>query len=250
MVEAPFRVDPRALMTSGKPFITNFTWRPEEATTFIVLRRDDGTVAGRFQTDAFFSFHHVNSFERDREIVVDLVAYPDTGVIERTFLNRLRTPEAGGERSPTGLRRYQLSLDQKTLREERIGAAGIELPTINYARCNMHDYGVAYGTLSAATFGEPYAVADHLVRVDVRTGETRTWSETQCYPGEPIFAAAPDAQAEDDGVVLSVVLNAERGTSFLVVLDAKSFAEIGRAGVPHHIPFGLHGLFVPASPGD
>jgi carotenoid cleavage dioxygenase-like enzyme len=247
MVEAPFRVDPRALMTGDKPFIMNFTWRPEEGTTFIVLRRDDGSVAGRFQSDAFFSFHHVNAFEHDGEIVVDLVAYPDTGVIERTFLDRLRNPAAPGDHDPTELRRYRLSLDHKTLREERIGAAGIELPTINYARCNMHDYRVAYGVLSAPASGQPAAVADHLVRVDVRTGETRTWSAPRCYPGEPIFAAAPDAHAEDDGVVLSVVLNAERGNSFLVVLDAKSFTEIGRAEVPHHIPFGLHGIYVATS---
>ena len=189
----------------------------------------------------------MNAFERDGEIVVDLVAYPDAGVIGRTFLAQLRHPGAVGEHSPTDLRRYRLSLDRQTLREERLGAVGIELPTINYARCNMHDYTVAYGVLSAATCGEPYAVADHLVRVDVRTGETRTWSATRCYPGEPIFAAAPDARAEDDGVVLSVVLDAARGTSFLLVLDARSFAEIGRAAVPHHIPFGLHGLYVPAA---
>lgn len=243
MVEAPFRVDPRALQASGKPFIANFTWRPEEGTTFVVVRRDDGTVAGRFQTEAFFSFHHVNAFERDGEIVVDLVAYPDTGVMDGLLINRLEHPEAYPAYRPCELRRYRLSPDQKTVRSERIGATGIELPTINYARSNMQDYGVAYGAPSNAAHP---GVPDSLVRVDVRTGTVRTWSEPQCYPGEPIFAATPDARSEDDGVVLSVVLNAARGNSFLLALDARSFTEMGRAEVPHHIPFGFHGEYFPS----
>jgi beta,beta-carotene 9',10'-dioxygenase len=44
-------------------------------------------------------------------------------------------------------------------------------------------------------------------------------------------------------VVLSVVLDANAGRSFLVILDARSFEEIARAEAPHHIPFGFHGQF-------
>jgi beta,beta-carotene 9',10'-dioxygenase len=59
-----------------------------------------------------------------------------------------------------------------------------------------------------------------------------------------VFVARPDSfQEEDDGVVLSVVLDSNKGNSFLLVLDAKSFEEIARAEVPHHIPFGFHGQY-------
>jgi carotenoid cleavage dioxygenase-like enzyme len=44
-------------------------------------------------------------------------------------------------------------------------------------------------------------------------------------------------------VVLSVVLDGEKGNSFLLVLDAKTFTEQARAEVPQHIPFGFHGEF-------
>jgi beta,beta-carotene 9',10'-dioxygenase len=70
-----------------------------------------------------------------------------------------------------------------------------------------------------------------------------TWSEEGCFPGEPVFVAAPDADAEDDGVLLSVVLDGRKGNSFLLVLDAGSLDELARAEVPHHIPFGFHGQF-------
>ena len=68
-----------------------------------------------------------------------------------------------------------------------------------------------------------------------------------CYPGEPVFVSGPQARDEDEGVVLSVVLDADRGNSFLLILDAQSFGEVARAEVPQHIPFGFHGEYVRGS---
>ena len=53
----------------------------------------------------------------------------------------------------------------------------------------------------------------------------------------------PNATAEDDGLILAVVLDGKTGTSFLLVLDAANFSELARAEVPHHIPFGFHGQY-------
>ena len=85
---------------------------------------------------------------------------------------------------------------------------------------------------------------DQLLKVDVREGDTRVWREDGCYPGEPVFVAAPGAETEDDGAILSVVLDAARERSFLLVLDAGDLTELARAEAPHHIPFGFHGDFV------
>jgi beta,beta-carotene 9',10'-dioxygenase len=71
----------------------------------------------------------------------------------------------------------------------------------------------------------------------------RTWRQEGTHPGEPVFVAAPDARDEDDGVILSVVLDATEERSVLLVLDATSFEELGRAQAPHHIPFGFHGQY-------
>ena len=79
--------------------------------------------------------------------------------------------------------------------------------------------------------------------MNVRDGSTRVWRQEHCYPGEPVFVPAPNGQSEDSGVVLSVVLDAAAGNSFLLVLDAASFDEVARARVPHHIPFGFHGQY-------
>ena len=64
-----------------------------------------------------------------------------------------------------------------------------------------------------------------------------------------MFAGRPGRTAEDDGVVLSVVLDAPRGTSFLLVLAAATFTEVARAELPHPVLFGYHGQFYDDVPG-
>ena len=80
-----------------------------------------------------------------------------------------------------------------------------------------------------------------LVKVDIRERRSKVWFENDCYPGEPVFVPRPDGIAEDDGIILSVVLDSKKGNSFLHILDA--FEEIARAEAPHHIPFGFHGEY-------
>ena len=58
---------------------------------------------------------------------------------------------------------------------------------------------------------------------------------------------ADDNAEEDDGVILSVVTGRD-GRTFLLCLDAHTFAELGRARLPEgfNIPYGFHGTFVAA----
>ncbi|MBK5199237.1 MAG: carotenoid oxygenase family protein, partial [Methyloceanibacter sp.] len=84
---------------------------------------------------------------------------------------------------------------------------------------------------------------DSIVKVDTKTGEVMSWYEEGVYPGEPVFVPAPSAQTEDDGVLLSVVLDIANDQSFLLVLDAATLQEKARAETPHAIPFHFHGNY-------
>ena len=85
--------------------------------------------------------------------------------------------------------------------------------------------------------------ADRLVEVGAETGATRTWSSPGCWPGEPVPVAA--AGGGPDAVVLPLVLDARAHRSFLLVLDGATFTERARALVPHAIPHGFHGAWLP-----
>ncbi len=235
LAEYPLRVNPLRLAFSGRPFIQNYRWRPEQGTRFQVFDRTSGELRGTYETDAFFCFHHVNAFERDggRELVVDLIAYDDPGIIDALYL------DADGTRGAipgTELRRYTIDLDSGSVGHEVLGE-NVELPRIDYARRNTREYRYGWFTGHGAEW------IDRLVKIDVSDGSRREWSADGCYPGEPIFVREPDEEAEDGGVVLSVVLDAAAGRSFLLVLDARTMEELARAEAPHHIPFGFHGMY-------
>jgi beta,beta-carotene 9',10'-dioxygenase len=234
LAEYPLRVNPLKLALSGRPFIENYTWRGDEPTRFQVFDRASGERRGTYETDAFFCFHHVNAFERGDELVVDLCAYEDSTIIDSLYLDE-RGPRGAIPR--TELRRYTLDLAGGGVRSEPLADGSLELPRIDYARRNASDYSYAYFT------GADTGWIDRLVKVHVKDGSRVEWREDGCFPGEPVFVREPGAEAEDAGVVLSVVLDANAGHSFLLVLDAGSFEEIARADAPHHIPFGFHGQY-------
>jgi beta,beta-carotene 9',10'-dioxygenase len=234
LAEYPLRVNPLSLLLSGKPFIENYVWRPEQGTKLQVIDRETGALRGTYETDAFFCFHHVNAFERGDELVVDLVAYDDASIIDALYL---RSRDRGDALPPNALRRYTIDLDGGDVRFETL-AEDVELPRIDYSRHNTRDYRYAYFA------GSNRVWLDRLVKVDVADGSRAEWAAPGCYPGEPVFVREPGADAEDAGVVLSVVLDVAAGRSFLLVLDAGSFEELARADAPHHIPFGFHGQYL------
>jgi carotenoid cleavage dioxygenase-like enzyme len=121
----------------------------------------------------------------------------------------------------------------------------LELPRIDYRERNGRPYRYVYG--AGIHRGDGVETGDFLnqiVKVDIESGEATTWWEPGAYPGEAVFVAAPaTGGVEDAGVLLSVVLASLSPSSYLLVLDAATMEELGRARVPHHIPFGFHGQY-------
>ena len=127
------------------------------------------------------------------------------------------------------------------MKREQLADTDIELPRINYGRCNERPYRYVWGTGDG-----PEGWLQRIVKVDTHEHSSIAWSQESCFPGEPVFVAEPHAEGEDAGVLLSVVLDTNRESSFLLVLDACDLSELARARVPHHIPFGFHGQFARA----
>ncbi len=238
LAEFPFVVNPLALALSGRPYIENYRWKPELGTRFTLVDRATGRATAGFQTDPCFAFHHVNAYEDGDDVVVDLCITPDAGIVQDLYLDRLR---AGKPVTPATLTRFRLGLADRSVRREQLADEAIELPRINYERCNERPYRYVWGvgSISDRWLGR-------ILKMDTAGDATRCWSHPGCYPGEPVFVARPDAEHEDDGVLLSVVLDADAGASFLLVLDAADLSELARAQAPHHIPFGFHGQFARA----
>jgi carotenoid cleavage dioxygenase-like enzyme len=238
LAEFPLVVNPLRLALSGRPYIENYRWRPDLGTRFTLFDRTSGEARGPFETEACFGFHHVNSYDEGGEVVVDVSVFDDAEIVEDLYLDRLR---AGKPIPPPELRRFRIDPGAGAVTSERLTDEGLDLPRINYGRCNERPYRHVWGV---GVGGSGYL--DRIVAADLETRATKVWEEPGRYPGEPIFVAEPGAEAEDAGVLLSVVLDADAGSSFLLVLDAATLAERARARAPHHIPFSFHGQFARA----
>jgi carotenoid cleavage dioxygenase-like enzyme len=242
LAEFPLVANPLRLKLSGKPFIRNYQWEPDRGVRFHVVDKESGHVTRTARSRAVFAFHYVNAFEEGDEVVVDLVAFPDAGVIDQLYLERLRSAEPV---TATGkLTRFRIG-SRGDAPDETLSEARIEFPRMNYRRCAGRRYRYVY----AAGNEVQGNFIDNLVKLDLVHTATSSWYEEGCDPGEPVFVATPEAADEDDGVILSVVLDAKKGASFLLILDASSFRELARAEVSHHIPFGFHGHYVAETSG-
>ncbi len=235
LAEFPFVVNPLSLALSGRPYIENYRWKPERGTRFTLIDRASGRAEATITGDACFAFHHVNAFERGDEVVVDLCAYEDPGIVEDLYLERLR---AGKPVHGATLTRFILDRGAGTAERRALAGEDLELPRIAYPSHNERPYRYVWGNGTG-----PGGWLERISKVDVESGHTLSFSEPGCYPGEPVFVAAPGGEEEDAGVLLSVVLDADAQRSFLLVLDAADLHELARAAVPHHIPFGFHGQF-------
>ncbi|HEX2447876.1 MAG TPA: carotenoid oxygenase family protein [Methyloceanibacter sp.] len=241
LTEFPLVVNPIDLRLSGKPFIQNYRWEPERGLVFHIVEKDTGRLVRTATAEATFAFHHVNAFADHDRLAVDVITYPDATIIDQLYLARLR---ASTPLTATGtLTRFHIPFAEGEPVTRRILAdIPIELPRINYERHAGKPYRYVWGT-GVHTEGD---FLDSIVKIDTETGTVARWHAAGLYQGEPVFVPAPSASTEDDGVLLSIVLDIGKEHSFLLVLDAASLAEVARAAAPHAIPFHFHGSFFPA----
>ena len=110
--------------------------------------------------------------------------------------------------------------------------------------------GLESGTASSRSGQGDLVHSIGLLKFDLHRDETASWS-----PGngrrvsEPIFVRSVEGHGDDEGWLLTVVDNPDRGASDLYVLDASSFGRRAPEAVihlPERLPFRSHGEWVPA----
>ena len=244
LAEYPFRLSfwgQMQFLFTDTPIFGDFTWNPQYPTVFTVVDKATGAVVTRKEAEPFFCFHHINAFERDGEILVDVAAYADSTIIQALFLQTMRS-RTNFSTMTAEFRRYHVPLDANKMtvsRETILRDKQIILPRINYNAYNTHDYRWAYG-ISHRDRTDDFV--NQLVKIDVKVGAVvKDWYIYGHYPSEPVFAPRPGAVDEDDGVLLSTVYDSFEGKSYLLVLDGETFEPLATAHIPIGLPFAFHG---------
>ncbi|OLL23215.1 Carotenoid cleavage dioxygenase 8 B, chloroplastic [Neolecta irregularis DAH-3] len=218
-------------------------WNHSRKSLFYVINKKGG-LDMKLKISPFYCFHTINAYEEDDNIFLDCVVYEDHSIIKSLYVKRLcSTSATDHEQGLEGsIRRYVINRKEKSIREEfTLPAQGmnLELPVINPAyKCKKHRFVYGIHTTRASSF------FDAIIKVDIESRISQTWSIPKGTPSEPIFIARPDGTSEDDGVLLTVVLDGQKRRSMMIVLDAKDLKEIARAEMELVVPFGFHGAFV------
>jgi len=243
LTEFPLVVNPLALMFRSQPFIKNFKWQPERGTRVTIISRHTGEVVVQSLTRPFFAFHHVNAYEEGDRVHMDLVTYNNAEIVTGNAFY-LGPGKISRDDYQLGVERFSIELSSGKISSRMLFSGACEFPRIN-PLFDGHPYRYVYTVGFVEQFADKNKLLDThaLYKIDVETSAVTTWQEEGCSPGEPVFVPAPGAQSEDDGVILSTVIDHTHQTSFLLVLDGRSFKEVARAAAPHLIPLGLHGQY-------
>ncbi len=224
-VDYPLRLNFQRL-ASGEGFIQSSEWNDQGESRFYVIDRHTGVCLKILKGPPLFSFHHINAFEEEEKIIVDLIGYSDAQVI------------FGKGDADLGYRRLVIDNAVSCTQVIEIEA---ELPRIHYESYNGKPYQFFYATCFRKNICP--LDAPPIYKVDVLRGTHQTWAQVGYFASEPVFIPHPEGIREDDGVILSILTRHDHTDSFLMILDAATFKEVGRVYAPHGIPQGLHGSF-------
>jgi carotenoid cleavage dioxygenase-like enzyme len=215
-----------------------------------------------FELDAFFSVHHMNTYEEDGKLVTQCACYsagdffdPDSGVgfmaVERNATKRVNR---GGD-----LHYCQVEVDLlrgTVVNKQRAsgrGASGevwgMEMPRYNdewQGRKSCYVYGIAAPMNKTWQRENQFIQTFAKANVCAEDGPNNivNYVRKLHYAWEPVFVPN-GGPAEDDGFLLIVSMDAERKTSYVLIVDAKDMTELAVAYLPQGfvIPNGLHSRF-------
>ena len=231
LISHPLLVRPRTMLWSEKPYIEHFRWRPERGTRLVLLDRAGG--APRIaETEACFVFHVANAYEAGDTTVVDVLAYPNPGIVDELRVENL----ANAPTTKPGYLRLRIPASGRVALERFEGR--FDFPSV-HPRCmgQLHRY--CWGA-------DPWSAAgsSSLFKLDAQSGATRVARLDGWMAGEPLFVPEPGAAAEDAGVLLAVGSHVARKAAALFVVDAASMDVLAVAEAPVDVPLGFHGTFI------
>lgn len=206
-----------------------------------IIPRHEGRAMQVIETDPCFVFHHANAFERGNKIIVDSVCYQDFVGLGR---KRSYPDNTDFEQLPPGqLWRFNLDLDNNVGTRRLVDPRCVEFPQVSPDLIG-HPHNWIF--LGAAHEAEGNAPLQAILKINPESGQQESWSaDPKGFVGEPIFV--PRSEVENDGWVITLLYDAAYNRTDVAILDGKciSHGPVACLHLKHHVPYGLHGSFVP-----
>jgi carotenoid cleavage oxygenase len=184
-----------------------------------------------------YVFHPMNAYDDNGVVVVDLVKHP------KMFATHLTGPDEGAP----SLERWRIDPASGKVATEVLDDRAQEFPRVDervVGRRHRYGYSVAVDKPADAEAG--FHMTTTLIKHDLSTG-TRETKSFRGGAGEAVFVPESATSDENDGYVLSLVYDADRDASDLVVLHGQDFTAdpVAVVHLPVRVPYGFHGNWAP-----
>ena len=222
-----------------------YAWEPEKGSHVGIMPRS-GTVEDIrwFTSDAAFVFHPMNAFENDGVITCDVCQFGQAPMF----------PFADGRpgdpaKSFAQLTRWTMDLSKNTNTYEvdLVDDRKCEFPRLDERRAGLnYRFGYMACDSRPKTKG---GLFNSIARVDHQTGKIQMHELPLGHAtNEPVFVPTHESSGEGEGVLLTNVYDANKNSSYLLILDAENVDSdpLALVNLDHRVPFGFHGNWMPA----
>lgn len=214
----------------------------QEKTRILVLPKDNREPRFFRLPHAIDSWHAVNAFQEDDNIIFDFVASRSrsNNASNKSPMSRIMRGELEQTKNlrPTTLDRAVINYQtgEAKYNHNRFGLTGIEMPTINQSLTGR--------PTTDAYFIRGYEGVDsQIAHLDALTGKKEYFDfGAGKYCTEPIVAPGKGTQ---NSYLLSEVYSHQDRRSYLAIFDAKNISKgpIAEVWLRHHLPIGFHGFW-------
>jgi beta,beta-carotene 9',10'-dioxygenase len=236
LIGHPLTANPLTMLFSDRGFIEHFEWDRSAPTRLAVMDRSTGAVR-EVSAPGVFVFHTIDAFEdEDGHVVLDVLTYPDTSIIETLRTDSLARATIDLSAKPE---RWRIAPGASSVLVEPLGTERFEFPSVD-RRTDGPRRSLMWGANVTLDGSDSRS---RLVAVDRRGGAAKSFAQEGMVYGEPLFVGRPGATEEGDGVLLSVGSHTRDSRSTLAVVDARSMELVASASVDVSLPLGFHGGF-------
>ncbi|NBQ99690.1 MAG: carotenoid oxygenase family protein [Actinobacteria bacterium] len=219
-------------MTRRQP---SFAWSDTYGARLGILPRGGSDADTRwFEIEPCYIFHVANCFEREGrdgpELVMDVVRFPE---LWRDGSSRFSPPSS--------MWRYVIGISSGNIQESALDDRSVEFPRIDDRLTGAP----ARWAYAVSTLDNP---TSSIVRYDLLGGTapvTHSLGPGHVH-GEPVFVPSGLDSAEHDGWLVTLVYDATRDCSDVVVYAADALDEgpVAEVHLPRRVPYGFHGTFI------
>lgn len=213
-----------------------YRWDREHPARLGVMGRAGGAVQW-FDIDPCYVFHTVNACEMFGRITLDACRY-----------DSLWSRSSDRFDEPAMVHRWKLGLSDGSVVEETLFDVRCDFPRID-ERLLGHPNRYAYVTTLVDEETGSVSHGHRVVRLDLVAGTSEHCHfGPSRYASEAVFVPRSAEAEEAEGYLLTVVYDAERHSSEVVVLaaDAVGAGPLATVTLPNRVPYGFHCSWVPA----